>query len=227
MALKPTLAALACATAGAAAWAGILISFEREMDVLAVAIGVAIGFVAAKVGARGSKQALSCGLLAVIAVLSGKLVGTQVMYGKAVDSGVASMVSQSMYNEDREAALEFADLPASEHAEFAGRWFYDEGESGLSAEQISSFKKYDAPRLQWITKTTPDYAAWASYRSDSMHKQLSAVSLVARFRLVTDTEDDMDLLFDLLFMLLAGLAAFQMVLRQGQAKATSHEQVYL
>ncbi|MCP4500159.1 MAG: hypothetical protein GY822_09390 [Deltaproteobacteria bacterium] len=75
MQIRPKLAGLTVAVAGAAGWAALLVTMEREMDLLTVLVGALVGLAAMKLGARTNGYAAICALLTIAGLLGGKAVG--------------------------------------------------------------------------------------------------------------------------------------------------------
>ncbi len=220
MTLRPTLGALAVAMAGAAGWAALLLTAEREMDIMAVVVGVLVGLAAAKLGARTHTDAAVCALLTVGALVGGKAIGAHLLFEKQLPVVIERTLSKTAFELEVEAAKDLGTLSGEMMRPFLADWGHAESDepSKVTQTELADFEREHAPRLRWLAKAEPPIEAWRQRASAELRARMGNVPFLSMVRAATNSESTDDLLFDILFVLLRGAAAAEGV-RRGTAKA--------
>ncbi len=210
------LAACGAALVGALIWGLIAYVTEYELGYIAWGIGLLVGLVAVKFGGRGLATAATCAALTLVAIMGGKLLGTQLIVGKAMSSAEKEeYLPQELYDELGRDAVDYAALPdrspetlAVFMIEHAYVDFETPGE--VTDEDVAGFRRHSAPTLEWLHAEQPSFAAWQDRYFENMRQTYEA-----EFSLASTVIDNLTAI-DLIFAFLAVSTAFGMINRAGR-----------
>jgi len=203
------------ALVGALIWKLVATVFSMEWNLVAIAIGAGIGFVANANGARGDHFGVLCAVLLVFSIFAGKFWFYSDILGdykdtvnEYVDTELAVYGSdlRQRYSELQLGADAFyqIDYSDSEYRQFMMDYGYTDSDSAdsISIEEIDDFAYTIQPELEAFYATQPSFDEWKKRRADYLNGarvDLSVTSLVM---------DDLGL-FDILFLIGGILAAFK------------------
>jgi hypothetical protein len=192
-------AAAVAALVGALVWMLIAVGFGYELGIVAWGIGGAVGFAAAILGGRGKVSGGVCGALALAAILGGKLLAMgsiqSTLADVMADEELWNAETQAYFEELRTDAKLYGSLGSDEYAlrRFIVDRGYSEAESvdEVTAEDLSFFREYEAPSLNWIASNNPSYEEWQSHT-------MQAITEISTLDLVISELGALDLIFLLL-----------------------------
>jgi hypothetical protein len=203
---RPLLHGALVAAAGAAVWGAVVYFAHIEAGLLAWGIGVAIGAAMVRAGAHGTALAVAAGLLALLAIVTGKQIAFRLVIGKELDKAMAAVDDSMLHAHERAAAawVALGDSPTAEQVRrFAREHDYELG-------KVDEFVRTEGARLRWIATTRPDAAAWRADMRERAQAELSFVDYL---------KDDFHPA-DILFALFGIASAFGLV-----SKATTQRRV--
>jgi hypothetical protein len=181
------IAPLLAAVLGAMLWYFVAVKLDYEFGAIAWLIGGAVGFAAFASGARGNAIGVICALFVVASICGGKYFAVA-----SQQSELAELLSNSLeyegmdlrefYQEELVDAREFAGLSgddASLRRFMAAHEYSDSLDAAqVSAEEVSLFLEYTAPRLQEIALNKPSFEEWREYSLGNSIKDLSTFDLM-------------------------------------------------
>jgi hypothetical protein len=219
LSLAAIVIAAVVALVGALIWKYIALEFGYEYGFVAWIIGGAVGGAVALTGANGQRTALACAIVTCLAIFGGKYMAINGMQtqltesltalgGFAEMSGVDEVVMRDLYLEELNDARIFSETVSNDQElkTFMIRQGYaDSYEStNVGAEDVTLFKEFAQPRLEWINENSPSYEQWSN----------SYVSQIEDISTLDIMKEDFNFL-DLIFLFLGMGTAFRLGRGQG------------
>lgn len=209
---KAVIAAGLVAVFGALVWKYIAMEFDRELGLIAWAIGGAVGFTSALMGSRGQNAGIICGVFTVIAILGGKYLFYSDMQGQ-----IQAAFQEVGQEEFMRVAYENFSYEADQYAlvtddqsikTFMVDFGYTDNTQveAISNRELSEFKADVAPELVEMHENKPNYEEWVEFNLTPAFTSDGALSAVV---------ESLDWL-DLLFLLFGVATAFRLGSRQTQ-----------
>ena len=100
--------------------------------------------------------------------MGGLAIGLALSFGGQLEKAVDKNLNETVFKETQEAAAAYAAHDALKgNAAFMASygWGTDsEDPAKVSPTELNDFEQTEAPHLQWVTKTAPDFAAWQAKR---------------------------------------------------------------
>lgn len=191
--------AAAAALAGAVIWAVLVYTTNYEVGFVAWGIGALVGAAALKSGGRGPQMGVACAVLALVSILAGKLIATQLFIDKELDEVTTNFTTEAHYTELKKVAENFSALPPDASAETLKRFMvehkYTEREvpENVTDEELDFFRTYSIPPINEFLAENPSYERWRDETSQAIRDDFG--SEVSLFSAVADNIDVIDLIF--------------------------------
>lgn len=206
------LVTLLAAAMGALGW-GLVAHFTGyEIGYAAWAIGALVGYAAVRSGARGTTAAIAAAGLTVLSILGGKLLASQLIFQRSLES-LPSYCSPELHEEISRDAEDFARLPADPDEQELRRFLVDHGyseadhPSRVSEYELAGFREVTVPTLVAWKEEQPSYDEWLA-----SNRELA----LADFSVVGASLEGLGPI-DAIFFLLAVSTAFGLVRRESTA----------
>ncbi|MEQ1823568.1 MAG: hypothetical protein ABL949_13740 [Fimbriimonadaceae bacterium] len=170
--MKPLslIGALAGAAVGALAWGAIAWKLNVEVGYVAWGIGLAVGFLSAMLGGRGTSNGAMCAVVALLGIFGGKVLAAKWSIPDLVkDPATIS----SMYGEAMKEVDDFKLVKSEgDHAKFMIDHGFTEATdpAQVTSEELADFKDTSLPRLQaWAEKkpTSEEFGELISGAADT------------------------------------------------------------
>ena len=154
--LKAIIGPVVGAFIGALIWAMVMNFLDRELGIIALAVGGIVGYCASITRFNGSTAAVVCALLVVVSIFSGKFIGYNWImsgyddYDTYVDESVMAEAEEwgEVYKAESVLLQEFSHTD-SNISEFMVNNDYSYT-SAPAQEEIDDFKQYTIPMLSLI-----------------------------------------------------------------------------
>src|SRR5688500_12595792 len=163
--MKPggIVGALAAAAIGAVAWALVAKFAGYEVGYVAWGVGALIGFSSALLGGKGMTNGVVCAFLALVAIASGKVLGSMWTTEEDIYLGyMDEFLAEEQYNVQLQEAAAFAKLTGKEQYP---QFIVDNGCTGattleeVTEDDLAEFKDH-AESLRKLAAENPTYEAW-------------------------------------------------------------------
>ena len=192
--LRAMGAAAVVALLGAWAWQLIAVGFETEWGVVAWAIGGAVGFAAASLGANGNLPGVVCAALVLLAILGGKYMATHTFFEQS---------SRELYeleiSEAQAYIEEVRDEQSMRNYIVTKGYAYTDDPSEISAAELADFRVDFVPNLVAMGRNPPSYENWRETDADDVITLVAVVYTLFSLRWM-----------DLLFLFLGMGTAFRL-----------------
>lgn len=205
----PLVAAIAAAAVGAGIWAAVAHFTGFEHGLVAWGVGILVGFAAAATGGRGQGLAVTCALLAVVAIFAGKYFSAGIAIDEATAEMRESMIGQEVYDEFIVDSQLVGGLETD--TELKG-FMIERGFTDASAvpeiaeEDFAYFRDEQLPDLRVAQEDPPTYDAWRQERrpfADEFTEQFAMTPMEA-------VKEDLSPI-DIIFVLLGLVSAYKLV----------------
>ncbi len=231
---KGVLAGLAGALIGAAIWTAIAVATGYMIGYVAWGVGLLVGVLAVKAGARGRTMAVTCALLALGGIAVGELLTVQIVYDREVEGFISEFAAENsdedFYQETLVDARDYAALVeagANEDPAALSGFLLDHGydvelgESGMVTEASRAEWLADrAPHLVEVARDQPSFEQWQDERTGMMREVIATDRNSDILSLVVEELGPVDLLFAFL-----GIAtAFRLVMAAGVRRDPDEEE---
>ncbi len=206
---KALAGAIAGAVAGAAVWAAITYFTGYEIGYVAWGIGAAVGGGAALLGGEGATSGLVCAVLALAAILLGKIAATHFMAQKNLSEAIDATATRQLYEEWSTDAADFAALKdESEYPAFMVEHRFGYGEATRAEEitraELEEFKTYSVPVLKKIGVPPMPYVDWRE-----VERNLTTDAFNEQYSVIDEVQDSLGAI-DIIFALLGVVTAWQL-----------------
>ena len=198
--MKSFAAASIAALLGALVWMGVAVGFNRELGWVAWGVGGLVGFASAVTGARGGSAGMMCAMLAMCAIIGGKIFAVQQFQDSGWITDEDSVFWYEEYKLDAELYQELDGSDADLRAFIFERNYTEAwSETDVSQADIDDFMADSAPMLEWMTESDPAMEEWVEYMNASIAEESAFASVI----------NNLDL-FDALWLFLGLTTAYRL-----------------
>lgn len=208
---------------GAFLWAAITILTGYEVGYVAWAVGGLTGMGAMLMGGRGSVIGVTCAVLALAAILLGRLITINYVLDAELEAVAEEETSKDAYNMMAAEAEEFAGLTSDDdYPAFMAKHGYSESTTAgsITAEEVGWFTEYSVPRLRAFHANKPSYEQWRAESEEEFYAYANAVYPPSQA--ILDSLSPIDLIFALLGIVTAyRIGANGLGAQEGQSEAAA------